>query len=131
MSEEGASAASAANTTVLRGEWLCGQGEDFWNSSASWNSPRPAVGACFQAALWTFPPALVFWLFLPLSVWSSVVVSARRRREPVFPRWSLLVLAKLVVTAGLVAVAAWDLACGHQVRNVAAALLCNPSRSST
>ena len=118
--------AAASSAFVLGGDWLCGESEDLWDSSASWDSSgSPSVGVCFQSTLWLLPPAL-FWLLLPASLWSAVFTGrgwrGRRRRsdaaDQVFPRWSPLVLAKLAVTACLACVAVWDIVFAAQVHRI-------------
>ncbi len=96
------------SSLVVRAEWLCGwTGVVFWNTSSAWDVPVPLVSTCFQAALWTFPPVLIFWSLLPFSLWSTLA----RRRRSVNPRaikWSILFIAKMTITTGLTVVAIWD-----------------------
>lgn len=94
------------NETVVRASWLCGGGDALWNGTSGDGGGLPDVGPCFQAAFWTVPPALAFWLLAPVSLWRT----ARRRRGR---EWrgtgSLLFWAKAAAAAALAGLAVWDL----------------------
>ena len=93
----------ARDDGVVPAEWLCGPGSPLWNSSLTWRTSEPSLTVCFRQAFWTFPPTLLFWLFLPFSLRSGWRSAARG-----IPL-SFLGLAKFLVALVLGALALMDL----------------------
>ncbi len=40
-------------------ETLCGEGDSFWNSSLSWDTPNPSLTKCFRKTVLLWIPATV------------------------------------------------------------------------
>lgn len=58
--------------------WLCGEDEPFWNDSF-WMEKQPYFTSCFSQAVWSIPPALIFWLLLPIY---AITLRKPRARGP-------------------------------------------------
>ncbi|TRY74646.1 hypothetical protein TCAL_01629 [Tigriopus californicus] len=83
---------------------LCGSDRPFWNTSQSWHTETPSLSACFRTCVWSVPPFVYFWLFLPFYI--RYVRRAKGRDIPL----STLALAKFIVLLALAGVAAMDTA---------------------
>ena len=76
-------------------------GDPLWDADLTWNTDSPDLTECFQETVLVYAPAAVLLLFLPLQA-----LYIKRSRDRGVP-WTLLNVARTLLTFGLVIVAVW------------------------